>query len=197
MRNLLCILLLVLIQQAFSQDFSLDKIELKDTILEKTIKNFIEDRKTKNVEFVTKGYVEVRLIYLNRGTLKEELRYKYSIVDQYFRPKGKYSTIPTYYCYINEKLVLFYDSWSDSYKKPKYKKKTMRKLVKLLKPYFDKPKHIKVRDSTGKVIINDKDFVEEGYNLHGGIELWVYADGKTKITTYWDQFKKKKKEDKD
>ena len=174
------------------QNFSLDEIKLKDTILENTIKNFIVDTKAVNSEFISKGYVEVKLMYFNSESLNEDSMYKYSIKDQYYRPKGKNSPFPAYYFYIENKLVLVYDVWSQIYGKPKYKKRAKRKLAKLVKPYFDKPMHIKVRERLGKVVINDKDFVHESYNVHGGITLWVSTDGTSKITTYWDQFKKNK-----
>ncbi|MBC3845212.1 hypothetical protein H8K90_02365 [Winogradskyella echinorum] len=181
MKSVLSVLLIIMMQQAFSQNFSIDKIELQDTILITQIKKFISSTKKKKSVFENRGYVELRYKYVNKQTKGDELRYKISIKDQYYRPEIDRMICPRYYCYIEGKLVLIYDLWSDMLEQPKYKKRIKRKLKKLMKPYLDKPKHIKVRDSTGEIIINDKDFVPESFNIHGGITLSIFGNGEFKI----------------
>jgi len=182
MKNVLCILLLVFAQHAFSQNFSLDEIKLKDTILITQLEKFISDKKKESNLFKKRGYIELKYLHVNKHAKKNDIKYKFSIQDQYFIPKIEKITGPSYYCYMEGKLVLIYDLWLEITEKPKYKKRINRKLKKLLKPFFDKPEHIKVKDSTGKIIINDKDFILQRYNLHGGITLSIFQDGSFKVS---------------
>ncbi len=181
MKNVLSVLLLVFVQLIYSQNFSIDKISLQDAILATQIKKFIGDIKKEKSIFDSRGYIELKYKYVNKQTKGEELRYKISIKDQYFRPDLDRSICPRYYCYIEEKLILIYGLWSDILKQSEYKKKVKRKFKKLLRPFFDEPEHIKVRDSTGEIVINDRDFVPEMYNIHGGIVLSVFGNGEFKI----------------
>lgn len=182
MKYLIITLILFLPLPILSQNFSIDKISIQDTILINQVKEFIINTKKKKSVFENRGYVELRYQYVNTQTKGNELRYKISIQDQYYRPELDRMICPRYYCYIDQKLVLIYGLWlGNNLEQPKYKKKVKRKLKKLLKPYFDKPEHIKVRDSTGKVVINDKDFVPESFNLHGGISLSIFGNGEFKI----------------
>jgi len=40
------------------------------------------------------------------------------------------------------------------------------------------------RNAAGEVVIDDENFREEFYNLHGGIELIVYGNGEFEILKY-------------
>ncbi len=181
MKNVLCILLLVLMQQTFSQDFSLTEIKLNDTILVSQIEKFIKDKKEESNLFKKRGYISLRYWYENKQSKKNELRAKFAIQDQYFIPNIDRSLCPSYYCYIEGKLILVYNSWLDIAEQPKYRKKLKRKLRKLLKPYFDKPKHLKARNNSGELVINDRNYVPESYNLHGGITLSIYFNGEFNV----------------
>lgn len=183
MKYVLIIFILFISFSIESQNYSLGKIELKDTILTSQIKKFIIDNKENKEIFKTRGYIELRCKYVNKQTKsRSDLVYKYAIKDQYYIPKLDRIVSPQYYCYIEGKLILIYGLWSDlTIEVPKYKKRLKRKLRRLLKPYFDKPTHIKARDSTGKVVINDKNFIPEMHNLHGGITLSIFGNGEFKV----------------
>ncbi len=168
-------------QVSFSQSGRIEKIQLSDTILVKTIKDYIIKKKQNYDKFNKLGYIEVEMLYFNRKAINNKLKLKYNIVDQYYRPDGKKQKTPRYYCYIESKLVLLYDISSQFYLKSTYSKKNQRKLNRLIKPFFEKPIHIKIKDKNGEIIINDKNFVDESYNIHGGITLSIFNNGKFEI----------------
>lgn len=181
-RNNYFLFLIIFISEiGFCQNKSIKKIELSDTVLVKTIKNYIVKTKQNYDKFNEFGYIELKTIYFNRDSKKSKVKIKYQIKDQYFRPNLKKQMIPSYYCYIEDKVVLVYDILSKYYLKINYSKKKQRQLNRLIKPFFKKPTQLKVKDRKGNIIINDKEFVEEEFNIHGGIILSIFNDMKFKI----------------
>ena len=167
----------------FSQSHKIDKIEISDTILSKTISDFIFKKKKSYPEFEEKGYIEVELRYFNDKAINNELHFEYKIKDQYYRKRMTTSPklFPIFYCYINRKLILFYDGALANYFEYDFTKKSKRKLIKKMKPFLGKPHHIIAKDENGNIIVNDKNFVDESFNIHGGITLSIYRNGRIKI----------------
>lgn len=120
-------------------------------------------------------------MYFNIEAINNELKYKYRIKDQYFMPEIKKNQLPKKYCYINDKLVLIYNSSFRTNLKYVDINKMQKKLKKIIKPYMKKPIHIKFKDKEGNIIIDDKNFYDEKINLHGGINLSIYNNNKVEI----------------
>lgn len=163
------------------------EIKLKDSVLLKALRNFIDEAKTKNETFKTYGHVEMKLIYFNANELSHKNIISYRIIDQYYNLGSKQSLstrIPETYTYVKDKIVFFFkdDRLHLQDLDEKQLKKNKRKISRLLRPYMQEPEHIKVRDSTGKIIINDREFrPDEAFNIHGGIILDIYRDGTYEI----------------
>jgi hypothetical protein len=168
-------------QISFCQNKLIEKIQLSETILVKAIKNYIIKTKQNYDKFNTQGYIEVRTIYFNKEATTNKLKIKHLIKDQYYRPDGKKQIIPNYYCYIEGKLVLFYDVSLKMYLKLTYSKKKQRKLNRIIKPFLKKPIHLKIKDKSGNIIVNDKEFIDGEFNIHGGITLSIFNNKKFKI----------------
>ena len=162
-------------QTGFSQNEKIEKFSLLDTLLVSTIKDYIVKRKQEYAEFNKFGYIEVRLLYFK---INDKL--KFGINDQYYRPNKKHQRLPKYYCYIEDKLVLFYNS-SQIYLPSMYSKKNQRKIDRISRPYLNKRIHLKARDKNGKIIINDRNFRDESFNIHGGIILSIFNNGTFEI----------------
>ena len=172
MRNKIIAIFVLLSLTTFSQNKIL-KLELKDSILKNTISNFIISIKKKNIDFERFGYISLRQIYFNEEATNNDLRYKYFISNQNYRP---INNLPSFYTYVNNKLVLIYQNSLITENTP-YSRKKQRKIDRLVKPFLNKIIHLKIRDEKGKLIINDKYFRDESINV-GGIFLSIYANGK-------------------
>jgi hypothetical protein len=173
----LCILIFI-IQIANSQNVNIEKLELSNELFINSINNFVKKRKKESPKFKNLGYVEVRLLYVNNEAINDELKYKFIIVDQYYRPNRLKQNLPKYYFYIEDKLVLLYNEL-EIYNTSSNSKKHQRKIDRLIKPYLNEPTHLKVKNEDGKIIINDRNFRDESFNIHGGIKLYINADNST------------------
>ena len=167
---------------SYSQTIDIKEINVGDSIPKEQIKAYIVDTKKRNTLFSKRGYMEVRLLYSNNEAIKDQLKISYKIKDQYYnihvrRP----SEFPIFYGYISDKLVLFYDLMPGLICASDISKRSRRRLSKRIKPYLKEREHIIAKDSEGNVIINDRDFVDETYNIHGGIILKIYNDGKWEV----------------
>lgn len=165
----------------YGQNQKIEKIQLSDSILVKNVKNFILKIKEDNIKFKDIGYIEIKTIYYNREAKKNELLLKYQIKDQYYRPNSKKQYLPKYYCYVENKLVLLYDISFQIYSKKKYSKKNQKRINKIVKPFLKKPIHLKIKDNNDNIVINDKKFIDEEYNIHGGIILSIFNNGKFEV----------------
>ena len=177
--KLFLLLTVLIFKVSFCQKQSIEKIQLSDTILVNTIKDYIIKRKQNYDKFKKLGYIDLEMLYFNKQTRKDQLEFKFTIVDEYYRPRK--NRFPRYYCYIEDKLILMYDVLSHSFLEPMHSKKNQRKLIRIMKPFFEKSIHLKVKDNDGNIIINDKNFVDEQYNIHGGITLSIFDNGKFTI----------------
>ena len=163
--------------QINSQNNNLIKLELKDSILKKTIADYIILKKNDSSEFKRIGYIALRQIYLNEEAINNDLKSKFDITDQYYRPTND---LPSFYTYIEDRLVLIYDHSVISKNTP-YSKKKQRKINRLVKPYLNKTIRLKIRDDNGKLIVKDRHFRDEVITLHGDILLSIYENGKVII----------------
>ncbi|RAV27385.1 hypothetical protein [Sinomicrobium soli] len=167
---------------SYSQTIDIKEINVGDSILKEQIKAYIVDTKKRNTLFSQRGYIEVRLLYSNNEAIKDQLKISYKIKDQYYNVHVRRpSEFPIFYGYISDKLVLFYDLIPGLISTSDISKRSRRRLSKRIKPYLKEREHIIAKDSEGNVIINDRDFVDETYNIHGGIILKIYNDGKWEV----------------
>ncbi|WP_438973552.1 hypothetical protein [Polaribacter sp.] len=171
------LLLLVICFPIYSQGNKIIKLKLKDSILKKTITDYIISKENDSSEFKRIGYIALRQIYLNEEAINNDLKSKFDITDQYYRPTND---LPSFYTYIEERLVLIYDHSVISKNTP-YSKKKQRKINRLVKPYLNKTIRLKIRDDNGKLIVKDRHFRDEKITLHGGILLSIYENGKVII----------------
>lgn len=174
------IILLVLFVSSFtiySQSNKIIKLELQDSILKKTIADFIVSQKEVYPKFEKEGYIQLRQTYFNKYARQDSLKFQYDISDQYYRPTNN---LPGFYTYIEGKLVLIFDNSLTSINFLNSKKR-QRKINRLVKPYLSKTIHLKIKDDSGKVIINDKHFRDESITIHGGVTLSIYENGKVII----------------
>lgn len=181
MKYLFLNIFLLVFQLHYSQCNFLHETKLSDSTLLQTLDKYIEDTKSKNPEFQNLGYIEVNLIYYNKTAINDDISIRYRISDQYFKPNYTIGAFVNYYCYIKGKLVLIYNRTNKNFLKSKCQKRHQKKLDKIVKPYLKKPIHVKAKDKEGNVIINDKNFIDEKFNIHGGIILSIRNNGKFKI----------------
>lgn len=83
------------------------KLELKDSILKKTIADYIISTKNAKPEFKRIGYILLDIVYLNDVAINGSLKLKYFIQEQYYRPTNN---LPSFYTYIEDKLVFIYEN---------------------------------------------------------------------------------------
>lgn len=171
--------LLLFTQPLLCQNWKIEKIEISDTILYNTLKDYIKTKKKENPKFLNKGYVDVSVEYRDRGGSKDKVKIEYYLIDQYYFPR-KLGNLPRFYCYIDEKLIFIKDH-HEEFVKYKSIKKALRKINRLVDPYLNKRIHLKARDENGKVFINDKYFRDETFTIHGGITLSIYNNGKYEV----------------
>lgn len=183
MKNTFLIFLFINLNFFSQKKNNIQFFEIKDDILKNVLIEFIDKRKNNHEKFTKYGYIEMRLKYLNNTALTDEIKKKYRIVDQYYRPVLNKGGLPKYYTFIKDKLVFLYDPLYIN-KDHLNSKKNQKKIDKLIKNYLPKPIKIKLKDDTGKVIAIDKNFRDEVYNLHGGITLIIYGDNTYKIEKY-------------
>jgi DNA integrity scanning protein DisA with diadenylate cyclase activity len=183
-RKIIYIILFLILNTSlsFAQNSDIKKITISDTLLYKTVKNFIANRKNESAKFKKFGYINLTLKYYNSQANSIDLMSSYSIVDQYFSLDSGYLKYPKYYTYIENRLILIYDYWSAIFDEKAVSKRDKKKLGKKINKTLDKTEHIVAKDKTGKVVIDDKNFrSEESINIHGGITLNIYKNKKTEI----------------
>ena len=153
------------------------KLELKDSILKKTIADYIILKKNDSSEFKRIGYILLDIVYLNDVAMNGSLKLKYYIQEQYYRPTNN---LPSFYTYIEDKLVFIYDNSIFSRNTLNTKKK-QRKINRLVRPYLNKTTHLRIRNDSGKLIVNDRHLRDEMVVTGGGLTLFVYEDGKVVV----------------
>ena len=94
------LLLLVICFPIYSQGNKIIKLKLKDSILKKTITDYIISKENDSSEFKRIGYIALRQIYLNEEAINNDLKSKFDITDQYYRPTND---LPSFYTYIEER----------------------------------------------------------------------------------------------
>ena len=179
MKNLFFILLSFLSLSSYSQNLRSHQIKLTDSLLKKELFSFIDSVENTNDEFRQYGYIEVSLLYMNNEAINKDLKLKYRIKDQYYS-LNKNSNFPLYYTYVKDRLILLYNLLPNNLSNPKLNEKTKRKWIKKINKTLRKPEHVIAKDSSGNVIINDKNFIDDSFNIHGGETLYIYNNGKVK-----------------
>lgn len=173
------LLLFVLLSSAGFAQSCIPKITVNDSIVSKTLRGFIIERINQFNDFKTKGFVAVHTDFYNSEATNDGLKMKLTIRDQYYEPDINNSRmIPSSYSYINDKLILFFD---DNPLSNRLNTKCKKSFLKILAPFLEKKKHLKVKDAKGNIVINDKNFSDKTYNLHTGMALSVFANGTYKI----------------
>lgn len=181
----LCLnIFLFVFQIYFGQSNKIQEINLSNEVLVQNLKKFIADTRLKNLEFNNIGYIEVKLFFFNSDAKENDIKIKYRIKDQYFKPDYKKDILPSYYCYLEGKLILLYDLTKGMFLRPNYEKKYQKRLNKIIKPYLKEPVHIKAKDKQGNTIIDDKNFIEETLNIHGGIILSIKNNNEFEVLKY-------------
>lgn len=171
---MIIILNLSSLNYSYGQNQKIKEIELTSNILKNQITSFIKDKKNNNSKFKELGYVVVNLDYYNNRANKPELSLIYTIKDQYVSLKEN-SQFPLFYTYIENKIVLLYIDNYHNYinLSTKSKKRLSNKINKTL----GKREKIRGYNSEGEKIIEDKYFYpNESFNIHGGIELKIFAN---------------------
>ena len=163
----------------YAQSYKIEEIILTDTIFMKAIKAFINKRNKIYPKFKKIGYLQIKLLYFNKQAINNQLMLSYRIIDQYYSLNLKDPPIlfPKYYSYFNSKLILIDDEILAINSSLNFTRKSKRKLIKIIEPYLNKKEHIIVKNENGKVIINDKNFRDESFKMHGGIILDIYKNG--------------------
>lgn len=150
------------------------EVKINDSIILNTLTKFILERTDKFEDFKSKGYVTIHVNYYNDKAINSDLKIILTIRDQYYEPAlSNNKMFPSSYSFINEKMILFYETnFSENYINDKCKKKFLKKM----QPYLEKKTHLKIKDENGRIIIDDKNFRDNTYNLHTGIILKINAD---------------------
>lgn len=161
-----------------AQDYAVQEIVLKDGTLKSVIADYIISLKENNNEFSEMGYIEVEQFFYNRQAYGPELKEKYIIKNQNFQPNLSSSRFPNFYAFVENKIILFY---YPNFSFAKHSKKSRKKLIKELQPFLNKKIHIIARDMDGNIVIDDKNFRDEYYNIHGGIQLKIFGNGKYEV----------------
>jgi len=176
----LLVSLLFISSMAFAQKVDIQRIQLEDSTLIQGIKTFIANTIISKPIFNNEGYIEVRMIFIDEKRKYKKLKSQYKIKDQYASLKSS-SIYPSYYTYINDKLVLFYSSLDFLKNNLHFSNRSKNRLLKKISPYLTKNEHIIAKDENGNIIIDDKNFRDEKYNIHGGSLLNIYNNGDFEI----------------
>ncbi|MEY8849928.1 hypothetical protein AB9K26_14000 [Psychroserpens sp. XS_ASV72] len=163
----------------FAQKAAILEIELTNESLISGIEHFINDTKGSNPKFTQMGYVDVRILYYDRLAKESDIKHSYRIKDQYVSLDDQ--RYPPYYTCVNGKLVLLFielDMFDDAHL---FTEKSKAALDNKLKPFLNKIERIIAKDKDGNVVIDDPNFRDETYNLHGGILLNIFGDGSYEI----------------
>lgn len=180
--KILILFFFIQLNHLYSQNLKIQEIKFANSILQKEIINFIDKRKKEYPKFKDIGYIKVTLNYYKDNAKQKELSYIYSFKDQYITLNNN-SNYPLFFTYINNKIVLLYTNKFNDDNKINLSKKSKKKLAKKIKKSLGKTERLVVFNSKGEKIIDDKNFnPNESFNIHGGVELKIYADNSVKIT---------------
>lgn len=172
---------------SYSQDNKIQKLTLSDSLVYNTVENFIKERKKVYPKFNTYGYIILRLVSYDENYSAEKPLVVYKIIDQYYSLDSGLQPYPNNYTYISDKLVLIYDNWSKLMDDSSVSKRCKRKIRKRINKTLEEQQHLYFKDKNGKVILDDKNFrPDTSFNIHGGILLSIYADGKHEINTAYN-----------
>jgi hypothetical protein len=120
------------------------------------------------------GYVEIEQIYYNVNTTGVEIKEEYIIKSQNFIPNLSSKRFPYYYGYLKDQILLFYFPGIPFQDQSVENKK---RLLEKLEPFLNAEEHIVAKNDKGEIIIDDPNFREESYNIHGGMILKILANG--------------------
>ncbi|MCK7590502.1 hypothetical protein M0G43_07960 [Subsaxibacter sp. CAU 1640] len=155
-----------------AQNFKIQEIDLSETTLHNGIEEFIQKTKVENEKFSRYGYVEIRLLSFDSSN--PDTKSKYRIKEQFVGLKSSH-TFPSLYAYVSNKLVLIYSDVINVNHQISEKDKKM--LIKKIEQFLSPKEHVVAKDANGKVVIDDSNFRDEVYNIHGGMILEVLSDG--------------------
>lgn len=144
---------------------------LKDGPLKAALIDYITSR---DQEPQNMGYLEVEQIFYNVNTTGVEIKEDYIIKSQNFNPNLSSTRFPFYYGYLQDQMLLFYFPqlpFQDQSVKNK------KRLLEKLEPFLNAEEHIVAKNDRGEIIIDDPNFREESYNIHGGMILKILANG--------------------
>ena len=162
-----------------AQNIEINKLELNNPIFMEVLENYIQKNAKANSKFKNEGYISFSILQSNLDAVNNDTLISCSIKYQY------YSLIenetPLYFFYVDETLVLVYDPVISSNFDLRLSSRSKSKINHILKPYLPEKEHVIAKDKDGKIIINDPNFRDEAYNLHGGIRLYILANGDYKI----------------
>lgn len=150
------------------------EVKINDSIILNTLTKFILERTAKFEDFKSKGYITIHVNYFNDKAINSDLKITLTIRDQYHEPQTTNNKMfPSSYSYFNDKMIFFYETnSSENYISEKCKKN----FIKKIQPYLEKKTHLKIKDENGNIIIDDKNFRDNTYNLHTGIILNINAN---------------------
>ncbi|GGG33959.1 hypothetical protein GCM10011344_38440 [Dokdonia pacifica] len=165
---------------SYAQQIDINEVNLQGTTLHKAIIQFINETKNKKTFFNENGYIQLRLTYKNNSAKSDEIMSIYRLVDNYHRYDNldKDHLFPLFYTYVETKLILIY---SDLNIPLKFSEKSKKLIGNLVLETFPKKNPLYVEDAQGNVIIDDKNFVEEVFNINGGVNLIVYGNNSFKF----------------
>ena len=172
MKNLLFLLLMasgslsIIAQNTFVQEVNLEDGPLKEVIVD-----YIASQKKQASDL---GYLEIEQTYYNRNAAGSEIKVHYSIKSQNYMPHLSSSRFPVFYSYLNEEMLLFY--FPDLLFQD-LGLKNRKILLEKLEPFLGTGERIVGKNEKGEIIIDDPNFRDESYNIHGGILLKIMANG--------------------
>lgn len=166
----------------FSQKGENKFIDVDSSKLSIVISNYIEERQIQYPKFKDYGYVTVNLEYYNLNAGKDEIKAVIEIKDQYKALDSKTIPTPVFETVISDKIILFHLPTIDNIQLQRNNKRKIKRLIKRVNKSLGEKEHIVARNSKGEIIIDDKDFRKnESFNIHGGIELQILANGEFRI----------------
>ena len=155
-----------------AQNEVLKKINLEEGPLKEVVTDYIASQKKQSPDVV--GYFEIEQTYYNNKATGSERKVQYLIKKQNFMPNLSSSRFPTFYSHLNKDMLLYY---FPNLPFQDLSLENKKRLIEELEPFLSSKEHIVGRNEKEEVVIDDPNFREEFYTIHGGILLKILANG--------------------
>ncbi len=170
---------------AFSQNpngaasqLKIQEIDFKDSILFREVKKFIQSEIVKEKEFKVVGYVTIWTILNNSNDIIR----KYHINKNYvnFDDLNNDSQFPLFYSYVDSKIILVKGDIENLVNK-KFSIRSKKHFQRVIEPFLYRVKLIQAPSVDGKSKKKTPYREGERIQLHGGIDVSIFINGKVEV----------------